>query len=855
MSVPEPGGPDPSGFERAALRLLLCRLSTAAQVQASVTHRALLWAARGVPGVYGEVAYRPPREPRGAEPPGWVGSASGRPARGFDVLGITLTVVQEALNLPRLLRASGIPLAGAARAADPSCPLVLLGGHSAPVATFLHGAVDDAGGDGLVDAVAVGDGLGALREVLSIVAESRARGAARGEVLEELARRVSGLYVPAWYEHVHRGGRLEGIRARRPAHDPLPMPVPRRDDPPEAWRGYDGAFLPWTGEAGEETLPVAFGCPHRCRFCRDGWAMGPHRQTSPELVVEIARRMKAALAATDLNLLSPDLGCQRGLFELLRRLLQIYPRLSAKSLAGISFVRSPALAALLPRLGKRELTVGVEGMSARLREWLGKRFDAGLLPELLGPMHRGGLRQAKLFFIATGLETDADLGEASELFADIARAAPRLRVLASAMPLFPAPGTPLGFAPLRDVREALRRLEEAARGAGAEFRVSASAEEIRAATLLCRAGRAATPALVRASIEDRIAYDGELRVSDASRIVRRLAAEGLDTAALSGEIPARAVCPWDDLELGVSRRVLRREYERTGAGFGGEGSFRAEAQRRRGEGKLAGESGEGGWHGQALLARASGPAAGIPDPFAERVRRALSFRVEGWAAEAPGVTLARGALREWFLRDEAAATAFAGIESVLAVDGTSGLRVVVAEFAASFGPGAVDERSKERSVAEATAGAATALAVPARPVALLSEVPVRPWFEAFVAGDDVFAVLRRIVEGLRPAVRHRVDRTAAGRRLLVDKGFWNRCGLAAARVEEGGLRVYVSPAGEVLARELAAAGVRLECVALLDSEPPAKCPTCGHPVFTRHDGEGKPSVPVCAACGESPLLR
>ncbi|MBI5488082.1 MAG: hypothetical protein HY905_12180 [Deltaproteobacteria bacterium] len=817
-------------------------------MQTSVTHRALLWAARRVPGVHGEVAYRPPHEPRAlGEPQGWLASASGEPARRFDVLGITLTVAQEALNLPRLLRASGIPLGAAARAADPSCPLVLLGGHSAPVASFLHGPVDGGRDEGLVDAVVVGDGLTALPEALSIVAECRTRGASRAEMLEELARRVSGICVPAFYEHFRGKNRLERIRAR---HDGLPMPVRRRNDPPEAWRGYDGAFLPWTGEAGEETLPVAFGCPHRCRFCRDGWALGPHRQTSPDLVVEVATRMKAALAATDLNLLSPDLGCQRGLFDLLRRLLQIYPRLSAKSLAGISFVRLPELAALLPRLGKRELTIGVEGMSARLRGWLGKRFDAGLLPGLLGPMHRAGLRQAKLFFIATGLETDADLDEASALFGAIARAAPRLRLLVSAMPLFPAPGTPLAFAPLRDVRAPLRRLEEVARSAGAEFRISASPEEIRAATLLCRAGRAGTPALVRASIEDRIAYDGELRRGDADRVVRRLEMDGLDVEALAAELPANAVCPWDDLDLGVSRRVLRREYERAGAGLEGEGegeregigNSRAETQRRR-----KGTEDNTPFKGQGL------GALEVPDSFAERARRALSFRVEAGAAEAPAVTLARGALREWFLRDEAATLAFAGIGSVVGVGGTSGLRVVVAEFAASFEPELVGERPWKRSAAGGAADAPAALAVPARPVALLREVPARPWFEAFVADPDHFAVLRKIVDGLRPAVRHRVDRTATGRRLLVDKGFWNRCGLAAAHADETGLRLYLSPAAEVPARELAAAGVRLECVALLDADSPAKCPACGHPVFARYVAEGRRASAVCPSCGESAL--
>jgi radical SAM superfamily enzyme YgiQ (UPF0313 family) len=815
---PEPGGPDPTGFAGAALRLLLCRLSTYTQVLPSVTHRALLWSARAVPGVYADLAFRPPGEPRSRE--GWVATASGEPANRFDVVGITLTVPQEAFNLPRLLRASGIPLGTRARAADASAPLLLLGGHSAAVAPFLHGPLDETAADaGLVDAVVVGDGLAALREVLAAILAARARGASRAEMLRALADDVPGVYVPS----------LPG------------RTVPRRNDPPEAWRGYDGALIPWSDEPGEETLPVAFGCPHRCRFCRDGWTLGPHRQLGPDLAVEIAARLKASLAVTDLNLLSPDLGCQRELPALLARLLRLYPRLSAKSLAGISFVRSPLLAALLPRLGKREIAVGVEGASARLRRYLGKRFDPAALPGLLGPMARAGLRQAKLFFIATGLEEDADIEELGALLAGIAGQAPRLRLLVSAMPFFPAPGTPLGFAPLRDVRESLRRIQTAAEDAGAEFRLSASPEEIRCSALLVRAGPAATAALVRASTDDGIAYDDELRPKAAEHVERLLAKSGVDVAALAGKIPAAAPYPWDELDLGTPRRTLRTEYRRALAALEdgpgaddrpGPPASRTAARRRAAE--------------TAVVAEAASVEAvrRLPDPFADRSTRALVFRLAPAAAERPGLTLARGALREWLLRDEAAATAFCEVGPVLGVPGTCGLRVAPVAFAASL----------PLLKLPAIAGPVEpGRAAPALPVTLLDAIPARPWFTARCADASQFDLLRSVVAETRPVVKHRVERTPNGRRLLVDKGFWNRCGLAAAYADDDGLRLYLSAAGESFARGVAPPGAPLECVELLDGEPQVKCPVCRLPAFRRRYGAGADGALVCPSCGGEPV--
>ena len=831
MTCSEPGASDPAGFAAASLRVLLCRLSTYRQVLPSVTHRALLWAARRVPGVYADLAFRPPGERRerrsGA---GWIAEACGEPARAFDMLGITLTVPQEALNLPRLLRASNIPLGTSARAADPACPLVLLGGHSAGVVPFLHGAFTPAGGaadEGLVDAVVVGDGLRALQEALAVVAEAKARGLERAALLRELAARVPGTYVPSLVEHAVRDGRLSRIRARSEA---AALPVARRNDPFEAWRGYDGAFIPWSDEAEEETLPVALGCPHRCRFCRDGWASGPHRQADADLTVDIATRMKAALAVTDLNLLSPDLGCQRGLLPLLERLLLVYPRLSAKSLAGISLVRSPALATLLPRLGKREISVGVEGASARLRRYLGKRFDARALPRLLGPMARAGLRQAKLFFIATGLEQHADFDELGELLAAVAREAPRLRVLVSTMPFFPAPGTPLGFAPLRPLEDSLRGFRTAARTAGAEFRLSASPAEIRATALLTRAGRAATAALVRASLDESVVYDDDLHSDHAATLVRLLVRDGIDATALADEIPVSSVCPWDDIDLGTPRRTLRREYERSLAEL-------AEPAAEEGEDEFLFD------HGPQPAAYIASPATfrDIPDPFAKRSPFVLVFHVEPGAAHRPALTLARGAMREWLLRDAAASLAFAAVSAPLGVVGTSGLRLVSVEFASSFVPRLPPDVVTRPAEPERSR--------PAHPVGSVADLPRRPWFLAHAADAARFDLLRRAVQELRPPVRHRVERTAAGRRLVVDKGFWNRCGIAAAHAGPQGLHAFLAPAAGTVARRLAEAGPPLAVVAILDAEPSGRCPVCRGPLLAAVAGRPVCAKPVCPACG------
>ena len=115
----EPGRPDPAGYERAKLRLLICRLSTYDDVAASITHRLLLQAALAVPGVYADLAFLPPETDamimRKDSVPLWLATGCKRAPGDFDIVAISLSVQQEAANLPAVLQESGLRLDAAGR--------------------------------------------------------------------------------------------------------------------------------------------------------------------------------------------------------------------------------------------------------------------------------------------------------------------------------------------------------------------------------------------------------------------------------------------------------------------------------------------------------------------------------------------------------------------------------------------------------------------------------------------------------------------------------------------------------------------------------------------------------------------
>ena len=543
----EPGRQDPAEFHRASTKILICRLSTYDDVLPSISHRMLYWAARQVPGVYVDLAFFPPARDaaflKNNGVPLWLASGCKMPPAAFDIVAISISVPQEAFNLPAALRDSGLKLSHEERMTDPSHPLVILGGHAAGSVPFVHD---------MVDAICLGDGIAWLQEFLSRFNRSKQN------FLRTLAIEVEGTYVPSLYRHDYENGSLKEIVPVEPG---IPFPVRHRADDQDSWiNGYDGAYIPFSEDDTEETLPLAFGCVYRCRFCQTGWLRKGFDVSDRDKLRQAAVRLKSAMAASDLNLLASDACSVPALADIVADLRRIFPRVSVKSLAVSSLARDRDA---LSWIEKREFTFGIEGISSRLRAYLGKPIGIETLIRIVRDLASSRLRQMKLFFIATGLETDEDISELDSLLRKIKSEAPACRLIASFMPLFNAPFTPLQFDQLRELPPDLcRRIERVVKNAGAEFRWSASPAEIRLMNLLCRAGRAAAPVVTKLSLEDGIRYYDSLPDS-ALRDAERMLNSDLERARRESN-----VLPWDDLEAGTRRSALWKSFKKAKADFG-----------------------------------------------------------------------------------------------------------------------------------------------------------------------------------------------------------------------------------------------------------------------------------------------
>jgi radical SAM superfamily enzyme YgiQ (UPF0313 family) len=660
----EPGRMDSAAFDSAGLRILFCRLSPYRDVRPSISHRMLYWAASTVRDVYPDLAWLPPLRDAAlmsaAGIPWWTASGAKQSPTAFDILAISISTPQEALNLPAALKRSGLALSHAERLADKSQPLIVLGGQAAGSVPFIHGHAGPghtAAAGGLVDIVCLGDGLEWLRELLALGLR-----AGRGRlqtILPELAR-VPGSYIPSLYAHHYDD---DGSLTISPADPDTPLPALHRTDDSAAWTtGYDGAYIPFDDDDQEETLPLAFGCRYRCRFCQTGWIRKNLSSTGAEALIACAGRIKQAMAASDLNLLASDACSVAGLDRIVGQLTPAFRHVSVKSLALASMARHAEADAVVRMLDKREFTFGVEGVSRRLRRWLGKQADAVLLFDAMKRLARSGIRQLKLFFILTGLEEEKDVEELRALL-DSVRAIKDCRAIASFTPLFHAPFTPMGFAPMYEPGDPLvTSIRQTVTAAGAEFRLSADPAEIRLINLLCRAGRRATSTLLHLSLDRGFRYYETIPTEALAVAEQHLAGQGIDIESLTREC-VDSVLPWDDIQAGHTRRQLLKSYRQA----------------------LEEEAGEGPSTVASYTTTRPHPPATRQAPVEEAT---LSFRIMLDPADAlrPGATVARGALRRMFVKSPNLLAGYRGLPQLIRFPLASGLAILRASFRADIRP-------------------------------------------------------------------------------------------------------------------------------------------------------------------------
>ncbi|MBN1763906.1 MAG: TIGR03960 family B12-binding radical SAM protein [Sedimentisphaerales bacterium] len=369
---------------------------------------------------------------------------SRKPVRDFDILGISLQHELCYSNVLYLLDLAGITFESIERHDDE--PLVMGGGPMAdccePVADFF-------------DLIIIGDGEEALPAVVEAYRKLRDEKCKRREILLNLARQFSFVYVPQFYhcEYGHDGL----LTVCEPTEPDIPRCVQRAQVKDlDATVFPTAPIIPYAETTHERiAIEIMRGCPQRCAFCHAGHTKGPVRCRSVDKIVELAWESYLNTGYDTVSLLSLSSSDYPGLNELVT---QLYQRFAGRHV-GISLPslrvdkQLQEIPSQVTGVRREGLTVAVETASDRIRRAIGKKVTDDDLLATMQAAFEAGWHTVKLYFmIGFPGETQEDIMAILDLAVRISNLSREVtarpaKVNAAISWLVPKPHTPFAWIP------------------------------------------------------------------------------------------------------------------------------------------------------------------------------------------------------------------------------------------------------------------------------------------------------------------------------------------------------------------------------------------------------------------------
>lgn len=472
-------------FDYDKFPILISRLSTYRDTALSITHGTLYQIARDLAGCAADFSYLPPpkdgRIMSSDKIPWLFGTTTKAPWSEFGLIAVSNSIVQELINLPVILEKSGIERSYNKRIDNESIPIIILGGaNAANCSILMHN-------DSPVDVIFAGGDYFLIQRIFETVRDMKTAGKSKREICLALSN-IDGAVLPD-----------KSSTTKAYNSSDLNRQILTKGSP--VFYGEE--------TAGSGVVRISEGCQFLCSFCAESWQRKPYREADADIIVQKALELKQNCGFDSIDLYSFNFNMHSQIDKIVMELSKVFRSVGLKSQRFDMIAREPGMIEFMSEAGKSSITCGLEGISGRMRNYLCKSLSDEDLMNSLRAILNSNLRSLKIFIIATGIETDDDIREFTELCEFIGSFKTKKRIYFSITPLVRFPHTPLESEPAPEVdiiRSVVDKIAKVCRMTGFEFREAAEANEYFVSQILVRGDERVWSCMKRASKSGNFIY-------------------------------------------------------------------------------------------------------------------------------------------------------------------------------------------------------------------------------------------------------------------------------------------------------------------------------------------------------------